>query len=280
MKRIFISLFVLSFFIGLSCSSAMAQRYLAPGQRKKIETRVKRLTPAERKASLIALNAKLGRLNQNLRFAKGARRRTLLAEVERVEIEIGLIKSYEVVVVAPPPGPPIIPPGHLKKQPIVVIPEPAQELESELSPESEDMRSPQVGLSAGFIAGIPAAQAEIRFHNLFDLLRTTLRIGAAYAEGEDTDGVNRKHALVSMDGIYRLNPPHTQGIRSYFGLGINYDAYTTGRESGSIGGGAFYGIEGGPSLYGQLFFEIGYGTIRTGFSPNYNGITALLGYKF
>ena len=97
-------------------------------------------------------------------------------------------------------------------------------------------------------------------------------------QGEDSDKITRKHALLVIDGIYRLNPPATRGIRSYIGLGINYDVYTTGQKSGSFGGQAYYGMEGnfGP---GQLFAEFGYGTIRTGFSPDYAGLGAVLGYR-
>ena len=37
-------------------------------------------------------------------------------------------------------------------------------------------------------------------------------MGAAYAEGEDTAGTKRKHALVIFDGIYRMTPPETRGM--------------------------------------------------------------------
>jgi len=141
-------------------------------------------------------------------------------------------------------------------------------------------RGPQFGISAGYIAGIPGIQAEVRYHNPFDLLRTSIRIGGAYAQGNDTNQTMRKHALIVLDWIYRLNPPHAQGIRSYFGLGLNYNAYTTGQVSGSSGYQAYYGVEGGSRRGGQTYFEVGYGSIRTGFSPDYTSVTALLGYKF
>ena len=91
--------------------------------------------------------------------------------------------------------------------------------------------------------------------------------------------VMRKHALVVLDGIYRLNPHWTRGIKSYVGLGLNYDVYTTGQKSGDLGYQAFYGVE-GTMGFGQMFAEIGYGKIRTGFSPDYSGIGVLVGYKF
>jgi hypothetical protein len=137
----------------------------------------------------------------------------------------------------------------------------------------------QFGVAGGYIAGIPAIMGEIRYHNAFDLLRTSIRLGAAYAEGEDTAGTKRKHALVILDGIYRLTPPETRGMRSYVGLGLNYDAYTTGQKQGSFGGQAYYGVELGRGWGGQTYFEVGYGMIQTGFSPDYTGLNALVGFK-
>ena len=99
-----------------------------------------------------------------------------------------------------------------------------------------------------------------------------------YARGNDKDGTLRKHALIVLDWIYRLNPPHTQGVKSYFGLGLNYDVYTTGKVGGSLGGQGFYGVE-GEAGEGNLYAEVGYGAIRTGFSPAYVGLMAVLGYR-
>lgn len=141
-------------------------------------------------------------------------------------------------------------------------------------------RSPQVGISLGYTAGLPAIQAEARFHDVFDMVRTSFRIGATYAQGEDTDKVMRKHALLAVDGMYRLNPPQAQGFRSYVGGGLNYDVYTTGQKSGAMGYQLFYGVEAGPANNGQTFFELGYGTIKTGFSPDNTGLMAMIGYKF
>ena len=139
---------------------------------------------------------------------------------------------------------------------------------------------PQIGISGGYIAGIPGIVSEIRFHNPLEMISTTLRIGAGYAQGADTAGTIRKHTLIIIDGIYRLNPPNAKGIRNYFGFGMNYDAYTSGQVAGTFGGQAFYGIEGNAGPGAQIFAEVGYGVIRTGFSPNQTGISAQLGYKF
>lgn len=105
-------------------------------------------------------------------------------------------------------------------------------------------------------------------------------MGVAYAKGEDSNKDIRQHALVVLDGIYRLSPPWTPGVRSYFGAGLNYDVYTTGQKMGTVGGEIFYGAEGDAGDNGNLYFEVGYGMIRTGFSPSYKGLTAVVGYRY
>ena len=140
------------------------------------------------------------------------------------------------------------------------------------------MHSPQFGLSAGYLAGIMGAVGEIRYHNPFEMLSTSLRLGAGYAQGDDSAGTARRHALIIVDGIYRLNPPQAKGMRNYFGGGINYLAYTTGQTSGTLGGQVFYGVEANAGE-GQIYGEVGYGVIRTGFSPNQTGMNVQVGYK-
>lgn len=281
MRHLIVFALSLILIFGSFSAPVSAQRKVPPGQKKKIERikeRVAKLSPKERKEAVKALNAKLVRLNKRYKVVKLARRRALIeADIWRIEKELELLRALETALAPgrPPAGPPglhMVPPGHLRPLP---KPIPKPRMRQPLKP-----RSPQVGLSAGYIGSIPGVLGEFRFSEPFDLVATSLRIGAAYAQGEDSDGTLRKHALIVLDGIYRLNPPHTPGLRSYFGLGFNYDAYTTGKKSGDLGGHAFYGVEGGRYWGGQMFFEIGYGVIRTGFSPNYTGLTALLGYKF
>ncbi len=267
MRFLTVFLVALSLIIGGFSAPVLAQK-IPPGQVQKIKTRIAKLSPAERKETIKVLDAKLWRLRRKVKLTKLARQRALLnAEIERVTLELELLRAIKVT--APPPSRPVVPPGQVKP---VLKPQPR--------PKPLRPRSPQFGLSAGYISGIPGILGEVRFFEPLDLISTSLRVGAAYAQGEDSDGDMRKHALIVLDGIYHLTPFQTKGIRSYFGLGLNYDAYTTGKKTGSLGGGAFYGVEGGGLHSGQIFFEIGYGTIRTGFSPNYMGITALLGYKF
>jgi len=269
MKKIIVLLLVLLFIAGNLPVEARRGR-LTPAQKRKIHRRVKAMSVAQRKASAKALNVKLTRLRRQIKLAslKANRRALLNAEIERIESEIALIKSMQVVAAPPPPPPPP------RRRPVPVKPV------RQPKPARAKMRLTQIGISGGYIAGIPGAIVDIRFHNPFAMLRTSTRIGAAYAQGEDTAGTTRKHALLVLDGIYRLNPPHTQGLRSYVGVGLNYDAYTTGQTSGGLGYQAYYGIEGGRFGGGQTFFEVGYGKIRTGFSPEYTGATAQAGYRF
>jgi hypothetical protein len=262
MRRAFIALLV--FALLLNCSlPAMARGRLTPGQIKKIEQRVKKMSVAERRATAQSLNVRLNRLHKEMKVARmTARRRAILeADIERIERELALIKALN-----PPPRPAVKPPPPKLGRPVV-----------KQQPQPQP-RPVQFGVSAGYLSGMLGAMGEVRFHNPMELLRTSLRLGAAYAQGEDTAGTMRKHALIITDIIYRLNPPQARGIRSYVGGGLNYDAYTTGQTSGDLGYQVFYGIEGGRRS--QMFFEIGYGTVRTGFSPDYTGLTALIGYKF
>jgi hypothetical protein len=277
MRKLMVLVLSIVFVLGSLSAPILAQRKMPPGQKRQIENkirnRIKKLSAAERKAAVKTLNAKLTRLKLRQKQVQLARRRAVIAsEIWRIEKELELLRAMQA---APPPGPSLVPPGQLKPRPRLTprpIPKPI--------PRPRKPRSPQVGLSIGYVGGIPGALGELRFFEPLDLMATSLRLGAAYAQGEDSDKVMRKHALIVLDGIYRLTPHHTRGIRSYIGLGLNYDAYTTGQKSGALGGHAFYGVEGGRHWGGQLFFEIGYGTIRTGFSPDYTGLTALLGYKF
>lgn len=272
MKRLFFLFLILLFVAGNLPAEARRGR-LAPGQRKKIEHRVKAMSVAQRKASAKTLNTKLTRLRARQRSRLTAKQIALLdAEIERIEAEVSLIKSLQVGAAPPPPPPPRRRPMPPRPRPPKPSPRPR--------PAQPRMKMTQIGLSGGYVAGIPGAIADIRFHNPFALLRTSTRLGACYAQGKDTAGITRKHALLMLDGIYRLNPPHAQGLRSYIGVGLNYDVYTTGQTSGDLGYQAYYGIEGGPFGGGQTFFEVGYGKIRTGFSPEYTGVTALMGFRF
>ena len=225
MRYLIVLLIGLSLLLGSFSTEAYAKRRrLTPKQRTKIEVRVKRLTPAQRKKSAILLKQKRIRLNQALDEAIDAKNRGLIeADLERVRIELGLVEAPAVI--KPLPLKPPLPPG--KKPP----------------PPKAQLRGPRVAVSFGYLAGLIAAQGELRYFEPFGLTQITSQIGLAYAQGEDSNKVLRKHALIILGGAYNLNPPKTSGLRSYIGLAVNYDAYTTGKVQGTFGGEAYYGLK-------------------------------------
>lgn len=289
MKYLMVLLISINLLIGsltcpvLSLRKGLAQaapKGLTKQKHEKIKKRIAKLSAIERRELRRVLKGRLQRLKRNMKFARQARKLAQLeAELLRVEAEIALLNAYQKELASRPPTEE--PPAPAPAPTLTPTPKPAPKL---VPPRRRPKpilkpRSPQFGLSVGLIGSIPGAILEFRFFEPLDLVATSLRIGAAYAQGEDSDKVMRKHTLIVLDGIYRLNPPQTKGIRSYLGLGINYNVYTSGQASGTLGGQAFYGVEGNFGE-GQVYAEFGYGIIRTGFSPQYAGLSAAVGYKF
>ncbi|HTY13303.1 MAG TPA: hypothetical protein VMD02_03840 [Candidatus Omnitrophota bacterium] len=158
------------------------------------------------------------------------------------------------------------------------VPAPLPVVEAKRVPPPQ--KTTQMGLAGGCIGGLPAGIAEIRFFEPFGLTATSLRLGAGYADGKDANDIERQHDLLIAEAVYHLNPAYTPGINPYIGGGINFDTWTTGGGSGSIGGEAYFGLEAGTLSSGQLFIEVGYGKVRTGFSPSNSGLSALAGFRF
>ena len=250
---------------------------------QKMEQRITKLSIQERKELNRVLKSKLQRLRQQIKFAKKARQAELKLDLLRVAKEFEILEIIGIKVAEALPATPqerleFAPPPNA---PMLLAPKaPAREqaVAERQARVKEARQSVAYGIAGGYIANIPGVLLELRFFEPLELTATSLRIGAVYAQGEDSDKITRKHALLVIDGIYRLNPPATKGVRSYIGLGINYNIYTTGQKTGSLGGQAYYGMEGNFGA-GQLFAEFGYGTIRTGFSPDYAGLSAVLGYR-
>lgn len=215
-----------------------------------------------------AVRSYINKLERKLRNAK---KRERIRKIEKmIKAERRRLQRLEGGI-GEGPGKPIKPvPGDRPVKPIKPI-------GKKPMPKKELARTELEG-SVGLVGGMTGVLGGIRFHNPFDLISTSLRVAAIYAQGNDTDSTMRKHAIIAIDAMYRLNPPRTRGFRSYIGLGANYDVYTTGRVSGTLGGQAFYGIE-GDAGGGVMYLELGYGLVRTGFSPNYSGINALIGYR-
>ncbi|MFA4906000.1 MAG: hypothetical protein WC645_05805 [Candidatus Margulisiibacteriota bacterium] len=150
-------------------------------------------------------------------------------------------------------------------------------------PKPEKLRTQpalEAGLSFGFLANIPAAVIDLRWHNIMEWERVSARTGVIYAQGEDTNRTLRKHALLFLDGIYRLDSMAMRGAGTYAGAGLNYLVYTSGRVSGTWAGQVYVGLDSRISKREVLYVELGYGYIRTGFSPTYRGLNAAIGYRW
>jgi len=185
----------------------------------------------------------------------------------------------EIKKVLEGPGPE--PAGLPRFKPIPGKPQPARMGPKVIRKKAKKRIGPRMefGLSAGLLAGIPGGFAEIRWHNPFEMVSTSLKYGVAYAQGEDANGVMRKHALLFLDAVYRMAPMWRRGFKPYIGAGFNYDVYTTDRKSGGLGGQAYLGLEGRIQPGSKLYLELGYGWIKADFFPTYRGMRATLGYR-
>ena len=148
------------------------------------------------------------------------------------------------------PLPPVAPPV----MPLFPVPPPKRE-KPMLQPALE------AGLSLGFFANIPAVGAELRWHNLMEMERVSAKTGVIYAQGEDANKTNRRHVLLFLDGIYRLDSMAMRG-------------------AGTWAGQVYVGLDSRISKREALYVELGYGYLRTGFSPTYRGLNASIGYRW
>lgn len=135
----------------------------------------------------------------------------------------------------------------------------------------------EIGAVAGMFSGATAVFGELRFPQryIFGPATTTLRLAGGLVQSED---MKRRYAPVQLDAVFNLPPGYLTGVDNYLGAGFNYVVLTTGRVPGTFGGQAFYGIE-GEGFGGKLFGELGYGILRTGFSPSHSGVTAMVGFR-
>lgn len=281
--KFFVSIIVcLSLLLGhLSTSSSLSlaqPKELSPLEQR-IKERVSALSSEQKSEAIQNLSDRLQRIKQKFLVAPAGEQKGILQdEIDRLSMELGFLKQEEekpaiiesLKEPASPPPPPQIVPSE-EADPI---------LGANLERMARKQNKHKIGFSAGYIAGVPAVMADFRFFEPFDILSTNARTGVAYAQGVDSAGIERTHFLIIVDGIYRLSAQPAPGLRAYAGLGVNYNAATSDRKTGAIGGQFFYGVEGGRPEEGQTIFEIGYGTIRTGFSPDYMGLTILFGRKF
>ena len=137
----------------------------------------------------------------------------------------------------------------------------------------------EFGISLGLLANIPGACAELRWNQLFDNNNLSVKTGLMYADGNDANGFERKHALIFADGLWRLSQLEDNRVGIYIGGGLNYLVLTTGRVSGAVAGETYAGLDSKMGRNETLFVEMGFGAIRTGVSPSYKGLNAVLGYR-
>ena len=137
----------------------------------------------------------------------------------------------------------------------------------------------EFGISLGLLANIPGACAELRWNQLFDNNNLSVKTGLMYADGNDANGFERKHALIFADGLWRLSQLEDNRVGIYIGGGLNYLALTTGRVSGAVAGETYVGLDSKIGRSETLYVEMGFGAIRTGFSPSYKGLNASVGYR-
>lgn len=137
----------------------------------------------------------------------------------------------------------------------------------------------EMGFGFGVLGGIYGGVLEIKSNYIFGSDNLSSKAGLMYAQGEDLNKQARKNLLLFYDGIYNFDPYMGKGIKSYIGGGINYLAYTTGKVSGTFGGEVYLGFENKIGNTDFVYLELGYGAIRTGFSPSFKGANALLGVR-
>lgn len=135
----------------------------------------------------------------------------------------------------------------------------------------------ELGFLSGFYAATPAFSVEFRFPLAYVVGPTTsaLRLVTGFAQ---TENLSRRYLPIYVDTLFYFPPGYLTGVENYVGCGLNYVFLTTGRKTGSLGGQIFYGVQ-SEGFTGKVFGELGYGLLRTGFSPAQKGLTILLGYR-
>jgi len=135
----------------------------------------------------------------------------------------------------------------------------------------------EIGGTVGLFAGATGMFGEIRLPLNYVLgpATSSLRLAGGLAQSEDE---SRRYAPVNVDGVLNFPPGWFTGVENYLGAGLNYVVLTSGRKEGTVGGEVFYGIE-GEGFGGKLFGEMGWGVLRTGFTPSHKGTTIMFGYR-
>jgi len=235
-----------------------ADRPEALASLKQIRAELALLSPEAKAERLATYRTELKGLDAKLPGLEGEERVSTEKHLERLKFSVQVLEETIAVPVLPP-------------------------ITAEVRPSTPPLKKPRdpfykgnplSNFSLGYFAGIPAASLSLQYFNLFRQFSVSGRVGITYAQGQD-----RKNALISLDGLYHPEADYLLGLHSYVGAGVNYNAYTTGQKSGAFGGQLFCGLE-GESPSGIYFLEIGYGALRTGFSPSFKGSTLQVGFKY
>ncbi len=167
---------------------------------------------------------------------------------------------------------------ELQSPPEISVPVTLEAEEVKQEESSPERKLPfEIGGSFGALAGATCVNAEARFNLPYVLkaANTSSRISLGYAYARDD---SRKYVPLCADVMLNIPPGKITGMDNYLGVGLNYVVITSGRVPGTIGGQMFYGVE-AEGFGGKVFGELGYGILRTGFSPSHGGVTLLIGYR-
>jgi len=158
---------------------------------------------------------------------------------------------------------------------------PPSEVRTGAGPASRFWVPLDIAVSAGIHSGIGALMISQNWERPFNLKDIAVKTGVAYAQGKDQDRIERKNALVYVDGVYMLPISIINGFgnKPYIGGGLNYLVLTSGQKSGAVGGEGYLGIESHLPNWDKHYVELGYSAIRTGFSPCYKGLYFTVGYR-
>jgi hypothetical protein len=209
----------------------------------------------------IKIEEEIDRLEGKLRFAKASARINTLKDL--INGHRARLKKLNDEL------------AELAKPKVEVVVEEVPEKDAEK--EKEPWIKFQFGGMGGVLAGTTGIFADMRFplSYVYGPATTSLRLAGGYAQSEDS---GRRYVPLLIDGVLNFPPGHFTGVENYIGAGLNYVLITTGRTPGTIGGEVFYGVD-GDGFGGKIFAELGYGILRTGFSPSHRGLSVLVGYR-
>ncbi|HTY12594.1 MAG TPA: hypothetical protein VMD02_00235, partial [Candidatus Omnitrophota bacterium] len=137
----------------------------------------------------------------------------------------------------------------------------------------------QIGVSLGVFSSIPAFGLGLVWNRPMAYEPLSIKTGILYAEGKDSDQIDRKNLMIFADGVWRLGKASLDVVGMYLGAGANCLVMTTGRVQGQPGGEVYVGFDSKTGRSEFIYAELGYGAIRTGFSPTYKGLNAVLGVR-